>query len=102
MGTALQLETVATPYGTITNVHVLSRWPGGAPQDCRLLAEDTVPTPHGWLTPHPDPEDVRWPGTETARSSAYSCARASSAATGQNRTSASWQASYPFLCTGRK
>ncbi|MCH5144942.1 hypothetical protein JMF94_07575 [Desulfovibrio sp. UIB00] len=65
MGTALQLETVATPYGTITNVHVLSRWPGGAPQDCRLLAEDTVPTPHGWLTPHHDPEDVRRSGVKS-------------------------------------
>lgn len=59
MSTSLQLETVATPYGTIANVHVLSRWPSGAAQDCRLLEEDTVPTPHGWLNPHYDPEDVR-------------------------------------------
>lgn len=62
MSTALQFETVATPYGTIANVHVLSRWPSGAAQDCRLLEEDTVPTPHGWLTPLYDPEDVRRSG----------------------------------------
>ena len=40
-------------------LHVLSRWPDGAPQDCRLLAEDTVPTPHGWLVPLYEAEDVR-------------------------------------------
>jgi len=59
MSAALQFETVMTPYGAINDVHVLSRWPDGAPQDCRLLAEDTVPTPHGWLVPLYEAEDVR-------------------------------------------
>lgn len=31
MSTALQLETVLTPYGPVSEVHVLTRWPGGAP-----------------------------------------------------------------------
>ncbi len=65
MSTALHFDTVATPYGTIANVHVLTRWPDGAPQDCRLLAEDTVPTPHGWFMPHHDPEDVRRSGVKS-------------------------------------
>lgn len=59
MNAALQLETVTTPYGAINNVHVLSHWPGGTPQDCRMLAQDTVPTPHGWLEPLFEAEDVR-------------------------------------------
>ena len=59
MSTALQLETVLTPYGPVSEVHVLTRWPGGAPQDCRLLEENSVPTPQGWLVALYDPEDVR-------------------------------------------
>lgn len=59
MSAALQFETVMTPYGALNDVHVLSRWPDGAPQDCRLLAEDTVPTPQGWLVPLYEAEDVR-------------------------------------------
>ena len=59
MSMTLQLETVLTPYGPVSDVHVLSRWADGAPQDCRLLAKDTVPTPQGWLVPLYDPEDVR-------------------------------------------
>ena len=59
MSMTLQLETVFTPYGQVSDVHVLSRWADGAPQDCRLLAKDTVPTPQGWLVPLYDPEDVR-------------------------------------------
>ena len=57
--TSLQLETVLTPYGPVSDVHVLTRWPGGAPQDCRLLEENSVPTPQGWLVALYDPEDVR-------------------------------------------
>ena len=59
MSTALQFETVLTPYGPVNDVHVLTRWPGGAPQDCRLLEENSVPTPQGWLVALYDPEDVR-------------------------------------------
>ena len=59
MSTALQLETVLTPYGPVSGVHVLTRWPGGAPQDCRLLEETSVSTPQGCLIPLYDPEDVR-------------------------------------------
>ena len=59
MSTALQFETVLTPYGPVNDVHVLTRWPTGAPQDCRLLEESSVPTPQGWLVPLYDPEDVR-------------------------------------------
>lgn len=59
MSTALQFETVLTPYGPVSGVHVLTRWPGGAPQDCRMLEETSVHTPQGWLIPLYDPEDVR-------------------------------------------
>ena len=59
MSTALQFETVLTPYGPVNDVHVLTRWPGGAPQDCRLLEENSVPSPQGWLVALYDPEDVR-------------------------------------------
>lgn len=62
MSTAQRLETVLTPYGPVHDVHVLSRWLGGAAQDCRLLKQDSVATPHGWLTPLYDPEDVRRSG----------------------------------------
>ena len=59
MSTALQFETVLTPYGHVSGVHVLTRWPDGAPQDCRLLEEHSVATPQGLLVPLYDPEDVR-------------------------------------------
>ena len=49
MSTALQLETVLTPYGAVSEVHVLTRRPGGAPQDCRLLEKNSVPTPQGFF-----------------------------------------------------
>ena len=59
MSTALQFETVLTPYGPVSGAHVLTRWPDGAPQDCRLLEENRVATPQGLLVPLYDPEDVR-------------------------------------------
>lgn len=59
MSTPTNLETVATPYGCMHNVHVLSRWDNGAPRACHCLAPDMVPTPHGWLVPLHDVADVR-------------------------------------------
>ncbi|MBB5143023.1 hypothetical protein [Desulfovibrio intestinalis] len=59
MSSSTKLETVATPYGCMHNVHVLSRWDNGAPRACHCLAPDIAPTPHGWLMPLHDITDVR-------------------------------------------